>query len=124
MSHIEYTPCRKDFGRHLIIKKQQPSLIREKRKPNRKEKRKPDHETELMSNSQPVLMTLRNKTKIEREKGQKEKPTKKMKKRENREERRKCHTPFINTGCFAEHFHYQMWSTFHSACKSIAKSSN
>jgi hypothetical protein len=77
-----------------------------------------------MSNSQPVLMTLRNKTKIEREKGQKEKPTKKMKKRENREERRKCHTPFINTGCFAEHFHYQMWSTFHSACKSIAKTSN
>ncbi len=78
MSHIEYTPCQKDFGRHLIIKKQQPSLIREKRKPNRKEKRKPNHETELMSNSQLVLMTLRNKTKIEREKGQKEKPTKKL----------------------------------------------
>lgn len=60
-----------------LTRKQQPSLVTEKRKP--------DHETELMSNSQPVLMTLRDKTKIERKKGQKEKPQQKIKRRENRE---------------------------------------
>jgi hypothetical protein len=87
-----------------LTRKQQPSLVTEKRKPNLEEKRKPDHETELMSDSQPVLMTLRDKTKIERKKGQKEEPQQKMKRRENREKRRKCHTPFINTGCFAAHF--------------------